>query len=275
MTFDANQDEETIKNSILPRLLIVMTKNILPVKVLILGIGETNRDFCQKIQSNVNKALRNLEKKLRKSVDLQIKYFFLIFIKKNYLRKNFIFRNFLNLNFNLQLELSDILNLAEHISYLINLLDYGGINLENNSDKMFLLNSSNLIKDTPSDSEFYKIDAYNIIDNITNADLAELKSIKAPPSGVQIVGEAMCYLFAKPATYQNFVRLINSPNFIYQLKEFDINSVSEYKLNHIKQYVDMPNFSPEYISKISKTASILCQFVRSVYFYCSSTLPVN
>ncbi|RNA38600.1 dynein heavy chain domain-containing 1-like [Brachionus plicatilis] len=251
LTYDANQDEETIKNSVLPRLLIVMVKNVLPVKVLILGVGQTDTNFVLQIHSSVNKALKILEKKLRKSVDLHLK-------------------NYLNLNFNLQLELSDILNLAEHIDYLIKILDYGAINIDNYSNKMLLIDNVGLRQETPDSPEYHMNEVNNLITNITSADFAELRSLKAPPSGVQIVAEAMCYLFSKPASYQNFIRLINSPSFINQLKDFDLNSVNEYKLKHVKQYVDMPNFNPDYIAKISKTASVLCHFIRSVYFYCTS-----
>lgn len=180
------------------------------------------------------------------------------------------------MNFNLQLELSDILNLVEHMKFLIDILDYGIHNMEKNSDKLFLINSPQIKKETPTDFDYHKTEISNIIENITNVDFAELRAIKAPPSGIQIVAEAMCYLFAKPVSYQNFLRLINSPSFINQFKQFDLSIINEYKLKHIKQYVDMSDFNPEYIAKISKVASTLCHFIRSVYFYCtlSATEPV-
>lgn len=50
-----------------------MTKNVLPIRILILGIGETDMNFVLKIKSNVNQDLKNLEKKLQKFVDVHLK----------------------------------------------------------------------------------------------------------------------------------------------------------------------------------------------------------
>lgn len=177
----------------------------------------------------------------------------------------------MNLNFNLQLELSDILNLVEHLKFLKDIIDYGLLKMEDNLDKMLLINSDHIQKETTNNLDYHKTEIKNFIENIKNADFAELRAIKAPPSGIQNVAEAMCYLFAKPASYQNFVRLINSPNFINQLKQFDLSLINDYKLKHIKQYVDMTDFNPEYLAKISKTASTLCHFIQCVYYYCTSS----
>lgn len=114
-----------------------------------------------------------------------------------------------------------------------------------------------------------------IIRNITKSDIAEFKVFKIPPSGAQQVGEAMCFLFAKQPSYQNFVKLLSSTDFLDKLSSFDLNSVSEYALKNIKKYIQMENFNPEHISKVSRGASAFCEWIIAVFKYCSTLSSVN
>lgn len=113
----------------------------------------------------------------------------------------------------------------------------------------------------------YLDDVKNNAKKIKQQDLDELKSFKAPPTVVQNVAESICYLFAKQASYQNFVKLLNKDDFLSRLKNFDSNYINNYKLNQLKKYLEMPDFNCTSIANVSQPASILCDWIRSVYNY--------
>ena len=107
---------------------------------------------------------------------------------------------------------------------------------------------------------------------IRKEDLDELKSFKAPPTIVQFIAEATCYLFAKKANYQNFVKLLNKNDFLARLKNFDSNSINDYKLKRLREYIEMPEFDSVTAANVSLSASILYDWIHSVYNYGLSVL---
>lgn len=50
-----------------------MAKSVLPKRILVLGIGETDTNFVVKIKSNLDQSLKNLETSLRKLIDVHLK----------------------------------------------------------------------------------------------------------------------------------------------------------------------------------------------------------
>ncbi len=97
------------------------------------------------------------------------------------------------------------------------------------------------------------------------SDIVEMKAYRSPPNAVQQVAEAVCLIYSKPASFDNFKRLIESHDFINQLSTFDAQSIAEYTLKSLEKYIRDENFNQEYISKISKFASYLCSWCRLVY----------
>ncbi|RNA31795.1 dynein heavy chain domain-containing 1-like [Brachionus plicatilis] len=180
--------------------------------------------------------------------------------------------NFSKLTLELQIELSEQINLAEQIDLIVNILNFAIIDPKNNEiGEQFI---SSRIK--PKDEEIIeKLSEYasmmqESLDSIRKSDIAEIKSFKAPPAAVQSIAEALCYLFSKPPNFQNFIKLVNTTDFISQLKYFDLESVNDYKLTQIKKYIQMEDFIPEYVGKISKASAILCNWIICVYKYCST-----
>ncbi|RNA37676.1 serine threonine- kinase pats1 [Brachionus plicatilis] len=254
LTYDTRENEEKVLNSILSRLLMMMAKNILPCGILVLGVGQGDQNLIEKLQKNLHKSLDKIKKKLKKTIDTYL-------------------NNLSEINIHSQIELSNQLNLNEHIDLVLNILNFGIIDPEKNHDVPDRFTCTKIRPKNEKVLSFLKENLAKMeetINKLNRKNLASMKGFTAPPSAVQSVGEAICYLFARPPNYQNFAKIINSNDFIIQLKNFDLNTVNDYKLKHLKDYVQMQNFNPTYIGEISIPASMLCEWVLSVYNYCSN-----
>lgn len=73
LSYDSNQSEENIVDSILSRLLIIMAKNIIPLGILVLGVGKNEQTSIEKIHKNLNKRLNNIQKEIKKNADIFLK----------------------------------------------------------------------------------------------------------------------------------------------------------------------------------------------------------
>lgn len=109
--------------------------------------------------------------------------------------------------------------------------------------------------------------ACNACNSLNNSFLLEMKSYTFPPNAVNQVGEAICLLFAEKPEFQNFIKLLNSDDFLMKLRNFNKEAVSDYTIIQLEKYVKNPNFTYEYISKVSKAGSILCNWVIAIYKY--------
>ncbi|RNA05403.1 dynein heavy chain axonemal [Brachionus plicatilis] len=232
LTYDLSEKEESLKYSILTRLLQVLGTNILPIGILIVGIGEYNEKVTKYIEKKIVYSLKKIQKFLNKLVDSQI---------------------------------NELINLSEKIELILETIDFGVIPNKKNFDELWIIKPKLANSDT---NIKWHLDEIQKISSIINEkDLGELKSFKAPPSAVQNVAEAMCYLFAKQANYQNFAKLLNTDNFIEQIKNFDLNLINDYKLKNLEKYIQMPDFDGDTIANFSRPASILCNWIHSVYNY--------
>lgn len=108
---------------------------------------------------------------------------------------------------------------------------------------------------------------YDELRILNKSDIVQLKALRSPPSAVQSVAEAVCYLFSKPANYQSFVKLVNTTDFLNEIKTFDKNSVSEYTIKKLHNYVSDANFNFEYVAQVSRISGVLCQWVRVMFHY--------
>ena len=73
VTFEVDQPEKTITQTILRRLLKIANKNILPASILILGLGKLEESLFNTIVSTVNEALDTLKHELQTSVEESLK----------------------------------------------------------------------------------------------------------------------------------------------------------------------------------------------------------
>ena len=105
------------------------------------------------------------------------------------------------------------------------------------------------------------------MDRINKSEISEIRSFKIPPSIVSLVGEAICLYMNKAPSNENFKMLLGNPDFIYKLKEYNFNNISEHTLNKLKKYIDDSRFTLENIKKYSPMSVYLAAWVIAVYHF--------
>jgi hypothetical protein len=174
-----------------------------------------------------------------------------------------------NVDFGMHRQLSSYLNLIEQMNELEQLISFSSIDLSKAGDNG-LSSTVQTSKKSPTLEDMIKstmqAQAFKELDELNKSDIVETKAMVTAPMAVQKVAEAVCILYAKPASFDNFKKLVNtSPNFINDLKQFDISSVSDFAVTKLDDYVSDANFTTKYISQISRFASALCTWVRYVH----------
>lgn len=94
----------------------------------------------------------------------------------------------------------------------------------------------------------------------------EFKSFKSAPKSVEQVGEAVSAALGKKNEYKKFMQIIEKNKIINEMKnDFKIDKISDYTMSILKNYVNDATFTRDYVSQISKTAALFCEWVRIVY----------
>lgn len=135
--------------------------------------------------------------------------------------------------------------------------------------------------------------AEEALKKLSKADITELNSMKAPPSGVVKVMEALCKLFGIAAVQKTGAQqgsggsatgkrgtsregdfwtpakrhLLGDTRFLQRLLNFDRDNVKPDAMAAIAPYEKDPDFDPEVIRKASVAATSLCLWVRAVIAY--------
>jgi len=120
------------------------------------------------------------------------------------------------------------------------------------------------------------------LDTLKPADIAIVKAMKAPPSGVRLVMEAICVLrgvkpdrVQDPATGQMVddywpasIRLLGDIKFLDHLKNFDKDNIPPAYMKRIRdKFINDRSFQPEAIKKVSTACEGLCKWVRAMEVY--------
>lgn len=116
--------------------------------------------------------------------------------------------------------------------------------------------------------------AVEAIQTLSKAEITELATMRVPPRGVEILGEAVMFLLhAKPGTqlrvpWSEFVRELRKPMFLRTLLDLDKDRFSVKQLQMLKKkYLDTPDFDPEVLRARSMAASGLCRWVHGIGTY--------
>lgn len=124
--------------------------------------------------------------------------------------------------------------------------------------------------------------AEEALKKLSKADITELKSMKAPPSGVVKVMEALCKLFGVPPIFVQVSpsqprqpdywqtgkkHLLGSSRFLQRLLNFDRDTIAPNVMAAIAPYDDDADFDPEIVNKASVAATSLCLWVKALIAY--------
>ncbi|KAJ3073482.1 Dynein heavy chain 1, axonemal [Podochytrium sp. JEL0797] len=131
--------------------------------------------------------------------------------------------------------------------------------------------------------------AVESLNNLSKNDIIEVRSMQRPPEGVKLVIEAICIMKAikpkkidgdKPGKkiddyWESGKGLLAEPQkFLDSLMNFDKENISEAVIAKIKPYIDSQEFQVSVISRVSKAATSMCQWVRAMekYYWVSKSV---
>ncbi|KAK9803422.1 hypothetical protein WJX72_010826 [[Myrmecia] bisecta] len=126
--------------------------------------------------------------------------------------------------------------------------------------------------------------------NLSRNDVVEVKSLSNPPAGVKLVMEATCIMFDEkpkmvddpnkmgkkvPNYWDTAKKLLNDPSkFLDSLLTYDKDNIPESVITKIEPYIQMPEFTTEYVAKVSKACTSICMWVRAMHLYHTVALGV-
>lgn len=172
------------------------------------------------------------------------------------------------LSFQSEIYLSNQLNLLNHLKYIKNKLYFAYLNNDHEDISYYNKMEWSLSQENSTKLLFDQMNSVNAnLSAITKVEITELLGFKQPPSHAILVSEPVCLLFALKPEWNNFKRLLRDFKLIERLKNFDKDNVSDYVLEKLATYADIPEFKPQFIKKISSISAVLCEWVLFVYSY--------
>ncbi|KAJ1569497.1 Dynein heavy chain 1, axonemal [Cladochytrium tenue] len=124
--------------------------------------------------------------------------------------------------------------------------------------------------------------AVESLNSLSKNDIIEVRSMQRPPEGVKLVIEAICIMKGikpkkvdgdKPGKkvddyWEPGRALLADPQkFLDSLMNFDKDNIPEPTVLKIKPYIESPEFQVSVISRVSKAATSMCQWVRAMEKY--------
>uniref|UniRef100_A0A8C2TNU4 Dynein axonemal heavy chain 12 n=1 Tax=Coturnix japonica TaxID=93934 RepID=A0A8C2TNU4_COTJA len=125
--------------------------------------------------------------------------------------------------------------------------------------------------------------ALEALDTLKPSDIAIVKSMKNPPSGVKLVMSAVCVMKdIKPERIPNpsgtggkildywgpSKKLLGDINFLKDLKEYDKDNIPAAIMQKIRaEYLSNPEFDPPKVAKASSAAEGLCKWIMAMEVY--------
>eukprot|EP00951_Prasinocladus_malaysianus_P008205 scaffold59330_cov37-Prasinocladus_malaysianus.AAC.1 len=119
--------------------------------------------------------------------------------------------------------------------------------------------------------------------NLTRDQVVIVKALANPPAGVKLVMEATCIMFEEkpkmvadpnkagkkiPDYWEPSKKLLNDPTkFLDSLLTYDRDNIPQAVINKIEPYIQMEEFTPENVERVSKACTAICQWVRAMYTY--------
>jgi len=110
--------------------------------------------------------------------------------------------------------------------------------------------------------------AVKALASLTKADITEVKSFTNPPNAVRVVMEAVCVLMGEEPKWEVSKKLLGKSDFMELLTTYDKDNIPPARLKKLrKEYVNMPEFQPELVEKVSKAGLGLCLWARAMDIY--------
>ena len=109
--------------------------------------------------------------------------------------------------------------------------------------------------------------AVKALERLSKSAVTEVKSYQKPPKPVERVMCAVMTVMDKEASWAMAKKELNDANFLYKLKEFDKDKISNVTLKAIQKYTKSHDFNPDDIGNVSQAAGALCEWVIAMEMY--------
>jgi dynein heavy chain len=119
--------------------------------------------------------------------------------------------------------------------------------------------------------------AAEALQKISKDDITNIKVLAQPPTGVRLVGEALCILHKLKDTQWNTAKqLLSDMNFLKNLIAFDKDSIKEKQAKQVKAMMKAdPKFNSEELVSVSTAASGIMKWVEAMMKYFDVACKVN
>lgn len=109
--------------------------------------------------------------------------------------------------------------------------------------------------------------AVEALNALNKQDIVEIKSFTKPPFLVQLTMEGVCILLSEVATWENAKKVLNDPQFVRRLLDYDKDNIPEKVLKAVRRVTQDPMFTPTQVKQHSKAAMSMCMWVRAIETY--------
>merc|ERR1719253_1719997 len=109
--------------------------------------------------------------------------------------------------------------------------------------------------------------AVDALEKLDKKSIAEVKVYAKPPELVMKTMNAVMTVMDKTPTWAVAKNELNDVNFLNRLKNFDKDHMSNTTLKKIEKYTKDDFFQPKEVTKVSKAAGALCQWVHAMKMY--------
>jgi dynein heavy chain len=109
--------------------------------------------------------------------------------------------------------------------------------------------------------------AIDSLQALNKNDITEIKSFAKPPALVQTVMEAVCVLLNQKPDWATSKTVLGDTNFMSKLFNFDKDNIPAPVLKKLQRYIEMEDFVPDIVERVSRAAKSLCMWVRAMNTY--------
>ena len=99
------------------------------------------------------------------------------------------------------------------------------------------------------------------LEKLTKQHIAEMRSFQNPPINVKMVMSSVLAALGQQETWQIGQRVMNDPNFLKKLRDYDCDNLNPHIYKRLQGYVELESYDPKVLTRQSLAASELANWV--------------
>jgi dynein heavy chain len=109
--------------------------------------------------------------------------------------------------------------------------------------------------------------ALDALEKLDKKSISEVKAYAKPPDMVMKTMCAVMTVMEKTPSWAQAKTELNETNFLYKIKNFNKDDITNATLRKIEKYTKDVNFTPKLVANVSSAAGALCQWVHAMKIY--------